>query len=171
MRLSPGKALTLNRIDFTSSEAHVLVDIDIVRELGRRGPAIYRPRTYTRYRLPPSAARWQSHRSSAVSFNSRRREKKIFVLIKVAQRESWTFARRISSLLRLLISAGSLQPREVKFIRTSTKLVQSSICFLSSFLPSGRKEFAKTGLLFYAGSGWQFRVAVARSLHFCRVHF
>lgn len=29
-RFSPGKALTLSRIDFASSGAHVLVDIDIV---------------------------------------------------------------------------------------------------------------------------------------------
>lgn len=46
-RLSPGKALTLSRIDFTSSgAAHVLVDIDIVRGPHGRGPAICRPRTY-----------------------------------------------------------------------------------------------------------------------------
>lgn len=44
-RLSPGKALTLTRIDFTSSGAHVLVDIDIVGLHGR-GSAICRPRTY-----------------------------------------------------------------------------------------------------------------------------
>jgi len=35
LQLAPGKALTLSRIDFTSSGAHVLVDIDIVRGLAR----------------------------------------------------------------------------------------------------------------------------------------
>lgn len=35
VQLAPGKALTLSRIDFTSSGAHVLVDIDIVRGLAR----------------------------------------------------------------------------------------------------------------------------------------
>lgn len=60
-RLSPGKALTLTRIDFTSSGAHVLVDIDIVGLHGR-GSAICRPRTYIHApndQLAPCTERWQ----------------------------------------------------------------------------------------------------------------
>lgn len=65
--LSPGKALTLKRIDFSSSGAHVLIDIDIARYHGQPTcHLVSTNRCVPVNQLGQFATRWRCERSRFV---------------------------------------------------------------------------------------------------------